>query len=242
MCSMKIYQVSTLQALMLGYSRAVISVSELLKHGDIGLGTFTDVDGEMIVLDGCCYRATENGDVVLAEPERGVPFSTVTYMTKSTPIEFGFMKNAGDLKNALNNIVDSHFGLNSMHMVRIDGEFEVVDARSETGYESVHVDLKTILGKTQRAFKFENIKGTLVCVYFPDYMDGINASGWHLHFISEDKLLGGHVFEIIMKSGKGLISKINSIELKLPDEPVFDTYALKKVSNEAVKAVEQGDK
>ena len=241
MCNMKIYQVSTLQALMLGYSRAVIPVSELLKHGDIGLGTFTDVDGEMIVLDGCCYRATENGDVVLAEPERGVPFSTVTHMTESTPIEFGFMKNAGDLKNALNNIVDSHFGLNSMHMVRIDGEFEVVDARSESGYESVHVDLKTILGKTQRAFKFENIRGTLVCVYFPDYMDGINAAGWHLHFISEDKLHGGHVFEIVMKSGKGLIAKINSIELKLPDEPVFDTYALKNVSKDTVKAVEQGN-
>lgn len=51
---------------MLGYSRAVISVSELLDHGDIGLGTFTDVDGEMIVLDGFCYRAMENGDVVAA--------------------------------------------------------------------------------------------------------------------------------------------------------------------------------
>ena len=32
MNSMKMYQVSTLQALMLGYSRAVIPVSELLNH------------------------------------------------------------------------------------------------------------------------------------------------------------------------------------------------------------------
>ena len=60
MNSMKMYQVSTLQALMLGYSRAVIPVSELLNHGNIGLGTFKDVDGEMIVLDGSCYRAMEN--------------------------------------------------------------------------------------------------------------------------------------------------------------------------------------
>ncbi len=41
---------------MLGYSRAVIPVSELLRHGNIGLGTFTDVDGEMIVLDGIRLR------------------------------------------------------------------------------------------------------------------------------------------------------------------------------------------
>ena len=241
MSKIKMYQVSTLQALMLGYSRAVIPVSELLEHGNIGLGTFTDVDGEMIVLDGTCYRAMEKGDVVVAEPDRGVPFSTVCDMSEGTPIEFGHIDNAGDLKTALNNIIDSLFGLNSMHMVRIDGEFATVDARSESGYRSVHVDLKTILDQTQRAFKFENIKGTLVGVYFPDYMDGINAAGWHLHFVSDDKKHGGHVFEIVMNSGKGLISKINSIELKLPDEPIFDTYSLKQASKEAVKAVEQGD-
>ncbi len=240
MSNMKMYQVSTLQALMLGYSRAVISVSELLKHGNIGLGTFADVDGEMIVLGGSCYRAMENGDVAAAEPERGVPFSTVCTMQDSTPIAFGSTNSIEELKTALNNIIDAQFGLNSMHMARIDGEFEIVDARSESGFESVHVDLKTILGKTQKAFKFESITGTLVCVYFPDYMDGINASGWHLHFISDDRKHGGHVFDIIMKSGKGQISKINSIELKLPDEPVFDTYSLKQASEEEVKAVEQG--
>ena len=161
-------------------------------------------------------------------------------MNDSTPVEFLYISNIEKLKTELNNIIDSHFGLNSMHMARIDGEFEMIDARSESGYESVHVDLKTILGKTQKAFKFEKIKVTLVCVYFPDYMDGINASGWHLHFISDDKKHGGHVFDIVMKSGKGQISKINSIELKLPDEPIFDTYSLKQASKDEVKAVEQG--
>ena len=102
------------------------------------------------------------------------------------------------------------------------------------------MDLKTILEKNQKAFKFENVRGTLVCVCFPDYMDGINASGWHLHFISEDRKHGGHVFEIVLRSGKGQISKINSIELKLPDEPIFDTFALKQASKDIVKAVEQG--
>ncbi|MCR5235859.1 MAG: acetolactate decarboxylase, partial [Lachnospiraceae bacterium] len=73
MSKTKMYQVSTLQALMLGYSRPVISVAELLEHGDTGLGTFEDVDGEMIVLDGVCYRATENGAVEIAKPDKGVP-------------------------------------------------------------------------------------------------------------------------------------------------------------------------
>ena len=37
----RMYQVSTLQALALGYSRAVVSAGELLEKGDCGLGTFT---------------------------------------------------------------------------------------------------------------------------------------------------------------------------------------------------------
>lgn len=237
----KMYQVSTLQALMLGYSRSVITVSELLSHGDFGLGTFSDVDGEMIVVDGSCYRATKYGDVVVAEPDRGVPFSTVCTMYDSVQMFFERTGSINDLKTKLNNIIEGQFGLNSMHMARIDGEFDTIEARSESGYKSVHVDLKTVLDKTQMSYKFRRIKGTLICVYFPDYMDGINASGWHIHFISEDRKNGGHVFELAMSSGSGRISKINTIELKLPDEPIFDTYSLKQASNEDVKSVEQGN-
>lgn len=105
----------------------------------------------------------------------------------------------------------------------------------------MHVSLKTILQKTQKSFKFQNIKGTLVGVFFPDFMDGINASGWHFHFISEDRKNGGHVFEIVMREGRGFISKINSIELKLPDEPAFDTYSLKQASEKEIEDVEQGN-
>ncbi len=60
MKSNNIYQASTLQALALGYTKPVITVRELLEHGDTGLGTFEHVDGEMIILDGVCYQAKGN--------------------------------------------------------------------------------------------------------------------------------------------------------------------------------------
>ncbi|MBQ3319260.1 MAG: acetolactate decarboxylase, partial [Spirochaetia bacterium] len=55
----KMFQVSTLQALALGYSKTVITVGQLMKHGETGLGTFEDVNGEMIAIDGKCYRAMQ---------------------------------------------------------------------------------------------------------------------------------------------------------------------------------------
>ena len=236
----KMYQVSTLQALALGYTRSVINVGELKKHGDTGLGTFEGVDGEMIMANGHCYRALDNGDVVEANEDMGVPFSSVCCFVGQRSFELGAIKNIDFLKDELNNRIEMNFGLNSMHMVRIDGEFEIVRARSESPYIANHVPLKDMLVQTQKSFEFCDISGTLVCVYYPDYMNGINASGWHFHFISEDCTKGGHVFDLIIKSGRVLLDKINQIEIQLPTEPIFDTYELNKASEKDIKKVEQG--
>ena len=198
----KMFQVSTLQALMLGYTKSVITVEELLKHGDIGLGTFEDVNGEMIVLDGKCYQAKSNGTICEADNKTGVPFCAVSFMKSKLEEEIENIKSIDDLKRFLDISIDDMFALNSMHIVRVDGLFNKVMARSEDGLKSRHIELKKILENNQQDFCFENIKGTLVCIYFPDYRDGINAPGWHLHFVSEDKKHGGHVFDIDLKNGK----------------------------------------
>ncbi|BAL84849.1 putative alpha-acetolactate decarboxylase (plasmid) [Selenomonas ruminantium subsp. lactilytica TAM6421] len=236
----KYYQVSTLQALALGFSKSVITVGELLQHGNLGLGTFEDVDGEMIVLDGKCYRAKNNGEVVPAENERGVPFASICCFQSHRTETFEKMDTIEQIKEWLTLRIEEEFGLNSMYAVRINGEFSRVDARSESGTKAHHVTLKDALSITQKAFIFENIKGSLVCVYYPDYMDGINAAGWHMHFLSEDKRKGGHVFDISMTRGNASFCKITSLEIRIPDSPAFDTYALKCASKEEIQSVEQG--
>ncbi|MCR5772713.1 MAG: acetolactate decarboxylase [Butyrivibrio sp.] len=234
------YQVSTLQALALGYTKGVITVDELKKEGDTGLGTFENVDGEMIVLDGHCYRAMEDGNVVEAAPDTGIPFAAVGKLLRGNTFELSEFSNIEALREELTKRIEEHFGLNSMHVVRIDGEFSKIDARSEAPYRSQHISLKNLLEKTQKAFVFENICGSLVGVYFPDYMDGINMPGWHLHFLSDDKTKGGHVFDMSMKKGNVYLDKIASIKIDLPNEPAFDTYSLKAASDDEIKKVEKG--
>lgn len=238
----KMYQVSTLQALAMGHTRPVVDVAELKKHGSTGLGTFTGVDGEMIMVDGNCYRAKEDGSATEAEDGMGVPFASVSNFMGLRSFALGEIHEIEVLKRELNNKIEEDFGLNSMHMVRIDGEFTVVHARSESAYHAIHISLKDMLSETQKSFRFDEVKGTLICVYYPDYMDGINAPGWHLHFISDDRTKGGHVFELDMKHGSALMDKISNIELQLPSEPVFDTYSLKEASEDEIKTVEQGKK
>ncbi len=236
----KMFQVSTLQALALGYSKTVITVVELMKHGETGLGTFEDVNGEMIAIDGKCYRAMEDGTVEETSGTRGVPFSSVAYMENYREFELSGNYDMTALKNELNNRIEEDFALNSMHVIQIHGTFEKIYARSEAPYRAHHVTLKEMLDTTQTSFEFSNICGTLVGVYYPDYMDGINAAGWHLHFISDDRTKGGHVYELKMSHGDVRLSRKNSIEIQLPKDPAFDTYSLKNASKDEIKKVEQG--
>ncbi|MBQ9614607.1 MAG: acetolactate decarboxylase [Lachnospiraceae bacterium] len=234
----KMYQVSTLQALALGYSKAVITVEELLREGDTGLGTFEDVNGEMILMDGHCYRADQEGNVTLVPQETGVPFAAVAKLYGEQEFELKDMQDIKSVREELTRKIEERFGLNSMHVVRIDGVFEKVDARSEAPYRSHHVTLKEMLGKTQKAFIFENIRGSLIGVYFPDYMDGINMPGWHLHFLSEDRSKGGHVFDVSVREGISKVDKITNIYINLPEEAAFDTYSLKQDLRDEIKSVE----
>ena len=91
---------------------------------------------------------------------------------------------------------------------------------------------------TQKAFIFENIRGSLVGVYFPDYMDGINMPGWHLHFLSEDRSKGVHVFDVSVQEGIAKVDKITNIFINLPKEAAFDTYSLKQDLQAEIKSIE----
>ena len=234
------YQVSTLQALSLGYTRPVTTVGELLEHGDTGLGTFEDVNGEMIVADGRCFRAMSDGTVIEPALDEGVPFSSVAYLDDSNSFELVGIESIDALKSVLNVRVEEWFGLNSMHIARIDGSFGKVLARSESPTRSQHVSLKDILSTTQQEFRFDDARGSLICVYYPAYMDGINAPGWHFHFLSEDRSCGGHVFELALDRGRARLTKLSHLEIQLPTEPAFDTYTLENASQAEIKQVEQG--
>ena len=222
------YQVSTLQALSMGYTRPVITVGELLGHGDTGLGTYADLNGELILVDGNCYQANVNGVVRKMPPETGVSFCSVSFLERDRHIKITEPMDIDALQSFLNIKIEERFGLNCMHITRIEGYFEEITARSEVPYRSHHIELKDILEYTQNVFVFKKLKGTLIGVYYPDYMDSLNQAGWHFHFVSEGRTLGGHVFDLRMAKGEAFIDKIRFLQIQLPWEPAFDTYSLKK--------------
>ena len=55
------FQASTFEALLESHYDGEVTFEELAGHGNLGLGTFDAVDGEMIAVDGEFFRATPDG-------------------------------------------------------------------------------------------------------------------------------------------------------------------------------------
>jgi acetolactate decarboxylase len=55
--------------------------------------------------------------------------------------------------------------------------------------------------KDQPTFEFENVSGTIVGFWLPEYVENVNVPGYHLHFINSNGSAGGHILEYMIRSG-----------------------------------------
>lgn len=232
-----IYQVALLQSLTQGYYDGIIKVSELKEHGDTGIGTFEGVNGEMIVIDGKVYQALGDGTVQEAADDETVPFSNVTFFDSDVSVDMKDIKDMASFKAELDKTVNEK-GKNMFYVVKVSGTFEKMLVRSELKQEKPYKSLDKALETDQREFTYENITGTVVGLYCPDYMGGLNAAGWHFHFISDDRTKGGHMLELSFKKVKAELDITPEFDLELSDNSDFQSMELAKNVDDAIKKVE----
>ena len=103
-----LYQVSLLQDLTQGDYYGSVPVSKLKKKGDIGLGTFNRLNGEMIVLDGRVYRADGKGKVEEAADNETTPFASVTFFDEDDKAVLKDVKNLNSLISVLDKKYTKH--------------------------------------------------------------------------------------------------------------------------------------
>src|ERR1700747_469224 len=73
-----LYQGSTATALVEGIYQGAVRVGTLREHGDLGLGTFENLDGEMVVVDGRFFQVRSDGSVRECDDGDLSPFAVVT--------------------------------------------------------------------------------------------------------------------------------------------------------------------
>ena len=233
-----IYQVALLQSLAYGDYKGNITIKELTRHGDIGIGTFDGLNGEMILLDGVVYRAASDGSVEIVADEETSPFCVVTYMDPDATMVLKELPDYEALSSALDRIAEER-GKNRFYMIRMDGLFRGMHVRSVPKQVEPYQRLVDVLEQQQTFFDYENIEGTIVGLYCPPYMCHLNAVGWHMHFVSKDKTSGGHVLDLDLAEAVLTWDDADSFQLKLPKTNKFDSFDLSVDQTEDIEKVEK---
>ena len=231
------YQVSLMQAFMHGEYDGVITVGDLKKHGDIGLGTFEGVNGEMIILDGVVYQAAADGSINVMKDDEKIPFATVTKFDEDGNITNITASNFDDLTGQLNKTIEE-YGTNNMYVIKIKGDFSNITVRSVEKQEKPYKEFTDVAAVDQKVFNHTDQTGTLVAVYFPEYMNELNMHGWHLHFLSDDKTKGGHVLGFNGLKGSAQIDEIHEFNMILPTDDTFKTMNFTEDMSNKISSVE----
>ncbi len=237
----KMFQASTLNALMLGNYDKTVSVAEMLKHGDTGIGTYEGLDGEAIFFNGRAYKGTADGTVVEMNFNDNVAFGNVTKFDESVKTNIvRDIKSLADFKEALAPYINHN--LNQFYVIKSEGVFKTMHVRA--CYKQEEKPYKTLaeVASCQREYKYENIPGYVIAIYCPNYVEGINLPGWHFHFLSKDLTKGGHILGL---SSSEILFKLNEqrdYELILPNNIEFTKLNLcedLKAKTEAVEGASQ---
>lgn len=227
-----VFQNSTINALLEGLYDGDITFEELSKYGNFGLGTFNNLDGEMIALDGEFFKIkADSGQVYRVSKAEKTPFSVVTHFKPDTTITLTESMNFDRLQNFLNEKLPSK---NIFYAFRIEGSFNFIKTRSVPKQNRPYPRLVDVV-KEQPIFEFHNIDGFLTGFYFPAYMQDINVTGYHFHFLSKDKKRGGHLLECQTSKIIIEIDYILGFQMILPDGSEFRNVDLTSKNSEVQK-------
>lgn len=207
----QITQVSIINALMLGQYDGVMTMQELLRYGNFGLGTLDHLDGELIVLDGKAYQAKADGTVVAAAPQSKTPFAIVTPFERAGELPCANPSTLDELEAQLDNVLPNH---DLFLAIRVDADFESITIRSVQRQEPPYALLAEV-AKQQTVWTHENLKGTLVGVRSPKWVHGLGVPGYHWHFLSSDHKFGGHVLDCKIRDGTLIYDQSDSWLIKL---------------------------
>ena len=211
-----LFQVSTSAALVEGLYQGAVRVSGLLAHGDFGLGTFIDLDGEMVVLDGVCYQVSPNGSVGVVEGDRLIPYAVVTRFNAELSKQFRQLDGFAELVSVCDELRESD---NLFYAFRVEGRFSVVKTRVMKAVPEGS-NLKAA-ASGQQEFHFESVTGTLVGLWSPGFAGSFSVPGYHFHFLSADRQRGGHVLECNATDVSVRGCAMNEMHVSLPETEEF---------------------
>ncbi len=214
----RLFHYNTLGTLMKGGFDGAFTFEEVLKNGGIGIGTVDRLNGELVILDHHGYRFDVTGQIHEVCLEDTTPYAAVVDFIPENETTLNEKINKETLEEKM---LEQFSSKNVFQAVKLHGRFNKIKCRSVQKQEKPYPDLVDV-ARDQAEFTAEDITGTLVGIYTPALFGTISASGFHLHFISDDHHFGGHVLAFEINEPIIKWQTIDTVEQKFPtDDATF---------------------
>ncbi len=207
----RVYLCAPVNALVEGIYEQKIPFTQIKEHGDFGLGTFDDLDGEMVMLDGEIYQITGTGQVHPVADQARTPFACVTFYRPLSQDRLETDMPYADFQAWIERLLPSP---NIFYALRIEGRFSYLKVRSVPKQENYRPLVE--VAQEQSVFTFRDIEGTLAGFFTPGFLGSVSVAGLHLHFLSADRCRGGHLLECQPSKVEVGVQMLPTLELALP--------------------------
>jgi acetolactate decarboxylase len=203
-----LYQHSVFSVFAAGDYDGNISMSDLLHHGDFGLGAADGLDGELIVLDGQAYGARAGGAARLLAGSYKTPWAEVTFFGAArNGIAFEHAAPSGEVEAA----VDAAYPANRSLAIKVTGTFRTLKVRAIPGPSKPYPPLTAVV-PTQVVIDLPGA-ATMVGFRLPSCVKGWNVPGYHFHALGADRAKGGHVLSYEVERASVEVSPIESFDV-----------------------------
>jgi acetolactate decarboxylase len=229
-------QVSLINALMVGRYDGVITLGELLQHGNLGLGTCDHLDGELVILDNEAFKIQSTGEVQKLPPTETTPWAMITPFEGQARQELGEIQSLEELDARLDALLadpDIFFA------IRLEAEFEALTVRSVARQTPPYRPLDEV-AKAQKVWNYQRVRGTLVGIRSPKWTTGLAVPGYHWHFISDDRQRGGHVLDCQFARGQLSYDRCETWTIRLDPKRALDGEDLSQDRSKALHEIESG--
>jgi acetolactate decarboxylase len=206
-----VHQIGTFDYLVQPDFTGLQQADKVTDHSTLGLGTFANLDGELVMVGGVAYRVPTTGIPERITGKELTPFiQAINFKpTKSGPIPPGTQ--CSQLIPAINALVGTDQGIIA---VRVRGTFTQLEARSVPKQEQPWPTLATVIGQ-QSQFNLDGKKAVLVGFRQGSDFLGVGQPGLHLHGLTSTKNAGGHILSCTAGSDVQLsVQRASSVDIK----------------------------
>ncbi|WP_113663091.1 acetolactate decarboxylase [Pedobacter nanyangensis] len=222
-----------------GLYDAHISYEQIKPYGNFGLGAPDKLDGEIVIFNNKFYQTQSSGKTFEVKYTEKTPFVIINNFKSDQTIN----KTGPFTKSQLFQFLDSVLTKkNGMYAIHIKAKFAFIKTRAfPTITQKPYPPLAQLL-PLQHFFASQDIEGDLIGYRLPSYMEGANITGYHFHFLSNDKTKGGHLIDVILNNMTIEIDELDGFSVFPPPTEAFQKFDLEKDRSSEVKAVELGKK